>query len=121
MSLLADEIGTRYALSNGVRLAYEDLGDAKNPAVILIMGLSAQLTAWPLEFCQWLTAIGYRVIRFDHRDCGLSQKLSGTEIPSTLSLIANQSLNLRIAVPYTLEDMSQDVLGLMRALCIDQA
>ena len=54
-----------------------DLGDPDNPPVLLIMGLGAQLVLWHNEFCQKLVDLGYRVIRFDNRDVGLSTKLHG--------------------------------------------
>ena len=60
-----------------VELYYEDLGDPNDPAVLLIMGLGAQLPMWPDGFCARLVDAGYRVIRFDHRDTGLSAKMHG--------------------------------------------
>ena len=56
---------------------YEDLGDPAHPPVLLIMGVGAQLPMWPDGFCAQLLACGYRVIRFDHRDTGLSTKMRG--------------------------------------------
>jgi len=61
----------------GVEIFYEDLGDPADPAVLLIMGVGAQLPMWPNGFCELLLQRGFRVIRFDHRDIGLSTKLSG--------------------------------------------
>ena len=64
-------------LHSGVELHYEDLGREADPPVLLIMGLGAQLTLWHNEFCGKLIERGYRVIRFDNRDVGLSSKLHG--------------------------------------------
>jgi pimeloyl-ACP methyl ester carboxylesterase len=58
-----------------VGLFYEDLGDPADPPVLLIMGVGAQLPMWPDGFCAQLVKQGYRVIRFGHRDTGLSSKL----------------------------------------------
>jgi len=60
-----------------VEIFYEDLGDPAHPPVLLIMGVGAQLPMWPDGFCAQLLACGYRVIRFDHRDTGLSTKMRG--------------------------------------------
>ena len=60
-----------------VEVFYEDLGDPADPPVLLIMGVGAQLPMWPDGFCAQLLECGYRVIRFDHRDTGLSTKMRG--------------------------------------------
>ena len=65
------------APDGSVELYYEELGDPAGPAVLLIMGLGAQLPMWPDGFCARLVDRGYRVIRFDHRDTGLSAKMHG--------------------------------------------
>ena len=69
------EIRSGYAHHGDIELHYEDLGDINNPPVLLIMGLGAQLVLWHNEFCQKLIDLGYRVIRYDNRDVGLSSKL----------------------------------------------
>ena len=69
------EIRSGYAHHGDIELYYEDLGDISNPPVLLIMGLGAQLVLWHNEFCQKLIDLGYRVIRYDNRDVGLSSKL----------------------------------------------
>ncbi len=65
------------ALCGDVELFYEDLGELDDPPVLLIMGVGAQLPMWPDGFCSQLVKQGYRVIRFDHRDIGLSTKMRG--------------------------------------------
>ena len=60
------------ARANGIELTYDTFGDAKAPPVVLIMGLATQMIAWDVEFCAALAARGFRVIRFDNRDIGLS-------------------------------------------------
>ena len=72
-----------------VELYYEELGDPADPAVLLIMGVGAQLPMWPDAFCAMLVERGYRVIRYDHRDIGLSTKLTGQR--------ANGSVYARVA------------------------
>lgn len=63
-----------------IELCYEEFGNPADPAVLLIMGIGAQMVFWRPEFCQQLADQGYRVIRFDNRDCGLSTKLDGVRV-----------------------------------------
>ncbi len=65
------------AIGDDIELYYEDLGNPGDPAVLLIMGLGAQLLLWRNGFCEKLVDQGYRVIRYDNRDVGLSTKLHG--------------------------------------------
>lgn len=110
------------AASNGLELAYEDMGDVHHPAIVLIMGLSAQLTFWPLSFCESLVDKGFRVIRFDNRDIGLSTKLSHLRVRGSVwKRMLRGNLGLSSPVPYTLHDMAKDVVGLLDALHIDKA
>ena len=61
--------------ANNLQIEYEAFGAESAPAILLIMGLGAQLARWNIELCEALVDRGYRVIRFDNRDCGLSSKL----------------------------------------------
>jgi pimeloyl-ACP methyl ester carboxylesterase len=110
------------AQANGLELVYEDMGDVLHPPIVLIMGLSAQLTLWPLGFCEGLVTQGYRVIRFDNRDIGLSTKLSSLKVKGPVwKRMLRAQLGLASPVPYTLVDMADDVLGLMDVLDIRRA
>ena len=62
--------------ANGIDIEVETLGDPEDPAILLIMGLGAQLTAWPQGFCEKLVGSGYHLVRFDNRDVGLSTKFA---------------------------------------------
>ncbi|UFH57903.1 alpha/beta fold hydrolase [Spirosoma sp. KNUC1025] len=64
-----------------VTIAYESQGSYKAPAILLIAGTNMQLTGWPTGFCQQLVSRGYRVIRFDNRDVGLSTKFDQLGLP----------------------------------------
>src|SRR5215831_19524665 len=57
--------------ANGITIAYESFGPEDRETVLLIMGVSAQLTLWPVDLCEELVKRGYRVIRYDNRDIGL--------------------------------------------------
>lgn len=107
--------------ANGITLEYESFGPASHPPLLLIMGLGAQLTRWPLPFCDKLVARGYRVIRFDNRDIGLSTKLDGAPVPELATVIAARMTGLPVHVPYTLHDMAADAVGLLDGLKIDAA
>ena len=104
-----------------LHIEYESLGDPSHPAIVLIMGLGMQLMAWPDDFCQALVARGYRVIRFDNRDCGLSGRAPGKKRANLLLAMAASALGLPVRTPYTLEDMAGDAVGLMDKLGIERA
>ena len=100
-----------------IAIAYETLGDAADPPVLLIMGLGGQLLSWPEDFCQLLVDRGLFVVRFDNRDVGLSTHLPDLPPPD---LAAIQSGDL-VTASYTLSDMASDAASLIAALGIDSA
>ena len=65
---------TAATIANGLTIEYDEHGDGE--PLLLVMGLGAQLIAWPLGFVELLTDAGFRVIRFDNRDIGLSSTSS---------------------------------------------
>lgn len=104
-----------------LHIEYESLGDPSRPVILLIMGLGMQLIDWPDDLCQGLVARGYRVVRFDNRDCGLSGRMSGTRRVNLLLAMAAAALGLPVRTPYTLDDMAGDAIGLLDRLGIAQA
>jgi len=110
-------------LSNGLHLEYEVMGPDDGVPLLLVMGFTAQLIAWPDGFCQQLVDHGFRVIRFDNRDCGLSSKLHGVGVDLGAAMAANLSGNRdqMPPVPYTLSDMAADAVGLLDHLGIERA
>ena len=102
-------------------IASEALGDPAHPAIVLIMGLGLQLVAWPDSLCQALVDGGYRVVRFDNRDCGLSARAPAHGRFDLFRTIAASVLKLPVPSPYTLHDMALDTLGVMDALTIQRA
>ena len=109
------------ASANGIELCYDTFGDRSKPALLLIMGLAAQMIAWDEEFCQRLAAHGYLVIRFDNRDIGLSTKFPQHGAPDLMALLGQALMGKPVAAPYTLRDMAADAVGLLDALGIDRA
>jgi len=106
--------------ANGIEIEYETFGDASDPALLLVMGFTAQLIGWDEAFCRALADRGFHVIRYDNRDCGLSTKFDGVEV-DILALMAAREGGPVPDVPYTLSDMSDDGLGLLSALGIEKA
>ena len=111
----------KFARANGIDIAYQTFGDKDASPLILIMGLGSQMVLWDGEFCRKLAAGGYRVIRFDNRDIGLSTKLDWMQVPDTTAVAAALQRGEVPALPYTLEDMAADTAALLTALGYDKA
>ena len=105
----------KFARANGIDIAYQTFGDKDASPLILIMGLGSQMVLWDGEFCRKLAAGGYRVIRFDNRDIGLSTKLDWMQVPDTTAVAAALQRGEVPALPYTLEDMAADTAVLLTA------
>src|SRR5437764_14776882 len=98
------------ARANRIELCYDTFGDRDAAPLVLIMGLGAQMIAWDAEFCTLLASRGYRVIRFDNRDIGLSTQFSESGVPNVLAMLTGPGG--ATAVPYTLGEMANDPVGL---------
>ena len=107
--------------ANNIELYYEENGPADGPVILLVMGLGAQMIAWPDEFIHGLVSKGYRVIHYDNRDVGLSQWMDGAKTPNLVWTMLKARFGLPVRVPYTLTDMAADGIGLLDALGIDKA
>jgi pimeloyl-ACP methyl ester carboxylesterase len=101
---------------NGIELAYQELGEPDGEPVVLVMGLATQLIHWDLGFCELLAGEGFRVIRFDNRDIGHSTHIEA-DVPGRPAML----LGLRRGLAYTLEDMADDVAGLIEHLGLESA
>ncbi len=107
--------------ANGISIEYESFGAEADPAILLIMGFSGQLTMWPVALCESLAAKGFRVIRFDNRDVGKSTHLMDKGTPNVGELMAALMAGQPANAPYHLSDMADDAAGLLKALGISQA
>ena len=107
--------------NTGIEIFYEEHGDPDAEALLLVMGLGAQMTLWPDELVAALAAEGFRVIRYDNRDIGLSQKFEGHRAPSLPIQVLRKKIGFPAKVPYSLKDMADDGIGLLSALGIERA
>ena len=115
--------------ANGIDIEIEDTAEINpqdtdaytRPVVLLIMGLGMQLVAWPPQLIDALVDAGFRVVRMDNRDIGLSQHFDHLGKPNVLWAGLKYKLGCKVRAPYTLEDMAQDALGALSALGVDRA
>ena len=103
--------------ANGIQIEYETFGEPKLPPMLLIIGFAGQLIVWDDELCEQLAQRGYYVMRFDNRDVGLSSKLEVAGVPDIGALLRGETID----IPYTIEDMADDAVGLLDALGIEKA
>jgi len=103
-------------VGRGITLCYETFGEESASPMLLIMGLGTQMIGWPDDFCEQLAGRGFRVVRFDNRDCGRSTHVRGA--PPTAGQLVRRRIDPLL---YTLSDMATDAVGLMRALGLEPA
>ncbi|MCZ8371034.1 MAG: alpha/beta hydrolase [Porphyrobacter sp.] len=107
--------------NTGIEIFFEDNGDPQAEVILLVMGLGAQMVLWPDELVAALVGDGFRVIRYDNRDIGLSQKMEGARAPSPAIQVLRKKVGFPAPVPYTLKDMADDGIGLLDAIGIAKA
>lgn len=111
--------------ANSIDIEVEDSSPGEagedRPVILLIMGLGMQLVAWPRQFVQALVDAGYRVIRHDNRDVGLSHRFEALGKPHLVWQGLKYKLGLRPQAPYSVADMAADSLGVLDALGIQKA
>ncbi len=113
--------------ANGIDLEVEDSASgqdaehAKRPVVLLVMGLGMQLVAWPPQMVEAFMDAGYRVIRMDNRDVGLSTHFDALGKPNLLWSSIKYKLGLVPQAMYSLSDMAADCVGVLDALGIQHA
>lgn len=107
--------------ANGITIEYETRGHESGEPLLLVMGLGAQMTRWPDAMVDKLTAQGFRVIRYDNRDVGLSTHFHDAGVPDAREVIKARGEGRKADVPYTLDDMAADGVALLDALGIAKA
>jgi pimeloyl-ACP methyl ester carboxylesterase len=105
---------------NDIDICFESFGPQDAPPLLLVMGLGAQMTLWSPGFISELLERGFRVIRFDNRDVGLSTKTAG-DPPDVMALYAQSLAGVPVDAPYSLSTMAADAVGLLAALGISAA
>src|SRR5882724_6220095 len=105
---------------NGLTIEYDEHGDPNSEVVLLVMGLGAQLIGWPIGFVERLVEAGFRVVRFDNRDIGLSTKIDAPP-PTTRQVILAQLAPRFAKSAYSLAEMADDAAALLDHLAIDRA
>lgn len=106
---------------NNIEIEYETIGDPSSKPLLLIAGLGSQMLAWSDEMCENLANCGFFVIRFDNRDIGLSTKFEDAGMPDFVEINKAYNRGEIPKVPYTLEDMAGDAIGVLDALNIYKA
>jgi len=109
------------AVVDGVSLHYQSLGREDDPPIVLVMGLAMQMIAWPDALCEMLVVRGFRVVRFDNRDIGLSTHLDHLGVPSIALAYLKFLARLPLRAPYLIDDMARDTAGLIDALGLARA
>jgi pimeloyl-ACP methyl ester carboxylesterase len=108
-------------VSNGIGIEVDDQGLPAGEPLLLIMGLGMQLTGWPQELVQLLVSRGFRVLRLDNRDAGLSQGFDHLGVPSLPWAGLRHMVGMKVPTAYTVADMAADALGVLDALGIQRA
>jgi pimeloyl-ACP methyl ester carboxylesterase len=108
-------------VANGIGIEVDDQGLPSGDPLLLIMGLGMQLIAWPQDLVQMLISRGFRVLRMDNRDAGLSQGFDHLGVPSLPWAGLKHLVGLPVKAPYTISDMAADALGVLDALGVQRA
>ncbi len=109
------------AKADGLTFEYEIRGSESGAPLVLVGGLGTQLISWPDSLVDGLTERGFRVVLFDNRDSGLSTGFDDAGPADLKAAFAAARAKQKVAAPYTLEDMADDVVRLLDALGIDKA
>lgn len=105
--------------ANNIAIEVEDMGPKDGPAILLVNGYTSQLINWPKMLLDGLVEAGFRVVRYDNRDVGLSEKFKGTPDPrATFKAVMSGATP---DIPYAMADMAADGIGVLDALGIDKA
>jgi len=117
---LKDLQPTHYSV-NGVSLAAVEVGNPEGEPVLMVMGLGSSYVLWGDGLIDGLVDSGYRVILFDNRDVGASQRMDHLGDPVIWWELLKNQLGFSVNSAYELQDMAADAVQLMDALEVDQA
>jgi pimeloyl-ACP methyl ester carboxylesterase len=111
----------KFVTANGLTLCCQSFGRPGDPALVLIMGMGAQMIGWDEDFCAAIAGRGFHVVRFDNRDAGRSTRFDFAGIPHVPTAMTLAWMRLPVPAPYLMYDMALDVVGLLDALGIHGA
>ncbi|KPI83997.1 hydrolase-like protein [Leptomonas seymouri] len=115
-------VGRCHSSHRDITICYQTFGDPQNPCMLLIMGLKCTVSFWDSRFCRYIAEQGFYVVRFDNRDVGLSTDFDDYPAPNILRMALPSWASIGEApLAYTLDDMANDTVGLLRALNITKA
>lgn len=106
---------------NGIDIAYKTIGEADDPPVLMVMGLTASHRLWGEDVVNGLVASGYQVILFDNRDTGDSSFLDELGTPTLWWEFLKNAIGFEISAPYSLQDMAADGIAVLDQLEIERA
>lgn len=115
------EVGTCASSGKRITICYNTFGDPSNPCLLLVQGIGTSLLGFSLSFVRHFVEKGYYVIRYDNRDMGLSTHFDEYGSPALIRLGLPEWLSIGERLPYSLQDMMKDGIGLLDALKIDKA
>ena len=107
--------------ANRLIIEFDSFGSVDAEPILMISGLGVQMIRWSESFCAALASQGYRVIRFDNRDVGLTTHFDAAPVPDLNALAQALGRGDPPKVAYTLRDMADDAIGLLSALEIERA
>ncbi len=110
-----------HVTANDVTIEFDTFGNERDAPVLLISGLGVQMIRWSDAFCAMLADRGFRVVRFDNRDVGLSTYFDDAPAPDFIAIAEAVARGEPLDVPYTLADMADDATGLLDQLHIEKA
>lgn len=113
---IAWQKGFAKSTTTGLNMAWESAGPEQAETILMVAGLGCQLTMWSDEFCAPLLERGYRLVRFDNRDIGLTDQHPTSIKVNVPATFLRNKLGLKTPTNYTLDVMADDAIGLLDAL-----
>lgn len=111
---------TQYQV-NGVSLAAVEVGNPEGEPVLMVMGLGSSYLLWGDPLVDGLVEQGYRVVLFDNRDVGASQRMDHLGDPVLWWELLKNELGFSVSAAYQLSDMADDAVVLLDQLGIEKA
>ncbi len=108
-------------LPNGVDLFYEVHGDRSHPTVLIILGITDNITDWPPGLYEPLVSNGYCVVCYELRDSGRSTKFNEWGVPDLSAAKDQLARGVHPPAPYVARDIAEDARMLLDHLNVRSA